>query len=87
MSSGVDSAAGCAADIAWAARDFFWKVLAKCREREEEEKVVRESNLSTCDKAQLEVVVVAAVVVNVIGEVACLEGERGIKREYEMWRC
>lgn len=32
------------------------------------------SNLSTCDKAQLKVV--AAAVVNVIGEVACSVGER-----------
>lgn len=34
------------------------------------------SNLSTCDKAQLEVVAAAADVVNVIGEVACSVGER-----------
>lgn len=53
---------------------LFWKVLAKCREREKEENAGSKSNLSTCDKAQLEVV--AAAVVNVIGEVACSVGER-----------
>lgn len=53
---------------------IFWKVLAKCREQEKEENAGSKSNLSTCDKAQLEVV--AAAVVNVIGEVACSVGER-----------
>lgn len=40
------------------------------------------SNLSTCDKAQLEVVAAAAVV-NVIGEVACSVGERERAHESE----
>lgn len=79
MSSGVDSAADGAADIAWAARDFFiLESFSKVqRAGEGREHARSKSNLSTCDKAQLEVVAAAAAaVVNVIGEVACSVGER-----------
>lgn len=85
MSSGVDSAADGAADIAWAARDFFILESFSKVQRAGEGRVHAgsKSNLSTCDKAQLEVVAAAAAVVNVIGEVACSVGERERAHESE----